>query len=111
LGRGGNAADPRFLDLLSAAFLALHSARQTAPASQGVAEDERSVISFRAWSTNGERGAAPLLVDALTEEQLRRSCKYLPDAQRWTDEAAQLLSRERWTMSPQTWGTKVHLAV
>lgn len=99
------------LDLLGAAFLALHMAQQEAPASQGMAEDERSVISFRAWSASGERNALPLLVDSLTEERLRQSCKYLPDAQRWTDEAAQLLSQERWTMSAQTWGTKVHLAV
>jgi hypothetical protein len=96
------------LGALSLGLLSLHLMQQDAPARLGVGADEEPFILFKAWESDGEAGATPIMVDALTAEQVLRSCKRLPEVQAWTDEAAAALASERLVMNPTRWGTAVH---
>ncbi|MGV8832736.1 MAG: hypothetical protein ACOH2N_12235 [Devosia sp.] len=99
------------LGLAALVLLALYAMQQTAPESQGLGEGDRPVLPVKAWTSEGANGATPILVDALTEERVRKACKYLPDVQLWTDVAALRLAPQRASMTAWEWGTKVHYAV
>jgi hypothetical protein len=53
----------------------------------------------------------PILVGSLTEEQLRQNCRFLPDVQNWTDDAAALLAEQKPILPARTWGSLVHGAI
>jgi hypothetical protein len=91
---------------VGAALVALYNMLQAAGANLG--SPDVPVVALKAWTNGKEIDAAPVLVTALTEEQLRLSCKRLPDVQSWTDQAAMELTPQRSTMDATRWGTAVH---
>ncbi|MGB3338545.1 MAG: phage minor head protein [Devosia sp.] len=95
-------------DLVALAMIALYLALQAAPASQGLSTGDKPVLVGRAWTKTGQANGTVIRIDALGEEQLSQSCKYLPAVQQWTDAAAEFLAPHRLAMNAQTWGTKVH---
>lgn len=85
--------------------------QQAAPASQGLGETDRPVLVVKAWTVGADDKPVPIMAGSLTEEQLRRDCQYLPDVQKWTDEAASTLAPHKSTVAPNVWGSLVHGAV
>lgn len=96
------------LGLAALALMALFAMQQAAPASQGLGEGDEPVLAVKAWTVDGRTSAVPILADTLTREQLRQDCRHLPDVQKWTDDAAALLTERRSTVSASIWGSLVH---
>jgi SPP1 gp7 family putative phage head morphogenesis protein len=97
------------------ALIDLYNQRNADPASQGGVEGDPSFVAFRAWATdgkpNGERLPVPIMVGSLTDEQVRETCKRLPEVQQWTDAAAKELAYLKPLVSPARWGTAVHTVI
>ncbi|MBU1304975.1 MAG: hypothetical protein KKF33_05585 [Alphaproteobacteria bacterium] len=99
---------PNLGGLIALALVSLHSMLRAAPASQGLGEKDEPVLAIKAWAVNGNRQPVPVLVGSLTEEQLRQHCRFLPDVQNWTDDAAALLADKKPILPERTWGSLVH---
>jgi hypothetical protein len=99
------------LSLIGLAAFALQAMQQAAPAAMGVGPDDVSFTAFKAWAYDGKAGAVPVMVDALTAEQVRQSCERLPEVQKWADKAADALTSERPNLSAQSYGSKLHKLV
>ena len=96
------------LSLAGLAMFALHAMQQAAPTAMGLAAEDQSVIVVKAWLVDGAVMTVPIMIDAQTEEQMRLSCKRLPEVQAWADQAAAELAPQRPLMSAANWGSIAH---
>ena len=99
------------LGLVGLGLLAVYAAQQTAPASQGLGEDDVPYLALRAWVASQETGLLAVMADAITQERIRKFCTLLPDAQSWTDEAAAALAAGKPILSATGYGKALHLLV
>jgi len=106
-GGGGNLG----WSAATSALTALYAMLQAAPASLGLGSSDEPVMAITAWTLDGKNRPVPIFVDSLTEEQLRQHCRFLPDVQSWTDDAAALLAEQKPILPARTWGSLVHGAI
>jgi hypothetical protein len=99
------------LGIIGAAMLAVYLMQQAAPASQGLSERDEPVLAIKGWTVRSDRMPIPILVGSLTDEQLRQHCRFLPDVQNWTNDAAALLAGQKPILPARTWGSLVHGAI
>ena len=110
---GGNAAAIVALGTLTQALIDLYNRTMADPTSAGAGAKDTPIIAFKAWEMRaGEPGQQPspipVMVDSLSEEQLRQTCRFLPEVQQWTDMAALQLAPRRTEMNAAIWGSLVH---
>lgn len=112
-GGGGGGGGDFGLSAIALALTAIHAVLQGAPASQGVGEDDKPTITYRTWTASRETEPSseprPIYVGALSEEQLRQSCRRVGDIQQWIDEAATILAPEKPNLKAQAYGIALHL--
>lgn len=108
LDGAGGGGDGSALGAATLGLTAVYSMQQAAPASQGLGEHDEPVLAISAWTVDGKKQPLPILVGSLTEEQLHQYCRFLPDVQGWTDDAAALLSEQKPILPARTWGSLVH---
>ena len=110
---GGDAAAILALGALTRALIDLYNRTTADPASAGAGTKDVPIIAFKAWEARAvepgqQPSPIPVMVDSLSEEQLRQTCWFLPDVQQWTDTAALLLAPRRPEMNAANWGSLVH---
>ncbi len=91
--------------------LELYNTAVAAPKPMGVGPGELSILAIKLWQGSGDEKHATVTNEALTAEQAAQICRRLPDVQAWTNSAALQLAPLRSTMSPQEFGTILHVAV
>lgn len=107
------------LAALIGAALTLFLVHQYAPESMGIGATDVPVIGYKIWTNTeqlsggpgGKPLAVPVMVDALTAEQARQTCKLLPEVQAWTDEAALALASGSGVQGSSAFGTRLHKMV
>ncbi|QQR36566.1 minor capsid protein [Devosia oryziradicis] len=106
-GPGGGGGDIG-LRAIAFALVSIFRTQNASPASQGLGERDEPVLAVKSWTADPQARPAPILVGSLTEEQQRNACRFLPDVQKWTDEAAALLAEQKPILPARTWGSLVH---
>lgn len=105
---GGGGSGSIDLGAIAFALTSIFRIQHAAPASQGLGESDEPVLVVKSWTVDPEGRPVPILVDSLTEEQQRQACRFLPDVQDWTDDAAALLADKKPILPARTWGSLVH---
>ncbi|MHA6299541.1 phage minor head protein [Devosia sp. CAU 1758] len=99
------------LDLLGLALFALYAAQRAAPASQGMGEGDKPVLTIRTWTVSAATGVVPIRADALTAEQVRQQCKQFPNVLRWINETdVELSSVDTTALPARVFGSLFHHA-
>jgi hypothetical protein len=109
-GPGGGGGDIG-LRAIALALASIFRTQNAAPASQGLGERDEPVLVVKSWTADPQGRPVPILVGSLTEEQQRNACRFLPDVQNWTDDAAALLAAQKPIVPARTWGSLVHGAI
>lgn len=111
-GPGGGGGDFG-MGAIAHALTAIFRLQQAAPASQGLGEGDKPTITYRTWTADSEPDPSseprPIYVGALSEEQLRQSCRRVGDVQKWINEAAEILAPKKLNFTGQFYGIALHL--
>lgn len=101
------------LGSITSALASIFGLLRTEPASQGLGEGDKPTITYRTWTADSEPnpsfGPRPVYVGALSEEQLRQSCRRVGDVQKWINEAAEILAPKKLNFTGQYYGIALHL--